>query len=130
VNEYRLEAYATLLFGASSDGSRSCGMRRIWGDLLPRRGYRILAQGFNPGNRPPGRRALKGRHKNSEEHIYIELAIAQRGAGTLSISQREIVSLPNKYPFLFGSIRSAFGPGDLALSGRTALIECFPGLKP
>ena len=30
------------------------------GVLLPRRGYRILAQGFNPGNRPPGRRALKG----------------------------------------------------------------------
>jgi hypothetical protein len=25
VNEYRLEAYATLLFGASSDTSRSCG---------------------------------------------------------------------------------------------------------
>jgi hypothetical protein len=25
VNEYRLEAYATLLFGASSDGSRLCG---------------------------------------------------------------------------------------------------------
>jgi hypothetical protein len=25
---------------------------------VPRRGYRILAQGFNPGNRPPGRRAL------------------------------------------------------------------------
>src|SRR5580704_15518247 len=25
VNEYRLEAYATLLFGASSDRSRSCG---------------------------------------------------------------------------------------------------------
>ena len=25
VNEYRLEAYATLLFGASSDNSRSCG---------------------------------------------------------------------------------------------------------
>jgi len=25
VNEYRLEAYATLLFGASSDHSRSCG---------------------------------------------------------------------------------------------------------
>ena len=25
VNEYRLEAYATLLFGASSDSSRSCG---------------------------------------------------------------------------------------------------------
>jgi hypothetical protein len=24
VNEYRLEAYATLLFGASSDSSRSC----------------------------------------------------------------------------------------------------------
>jgi hypothetical protein len=31
---------------------------KIWGSLLPRRGYRILAQGFNPGNRPPGRRAL------------------------------------------------------------------------
>jgi hypothetical protein len=25
VNEYRLEAYATLLFGASSDRARSCG---------------------------------------------------------------------------------------------------------
>ena len=25
LNEYRLEAYATLLFGASSDSSRSCG---------------------------------------------------------------------------------------------------------
>jgi hypothetical protein len=25
VNEYRLETYATLLFGASSDSSRSCG---------------------------------------------------------------------------------------------------------
>jgi len=25
VNEYTLEAYATLLFGASSDRSRSCG---------------------------------------------------------------------------------------------------------
>ena len=25
VNAYRLEAYATLLFGAASDGSRSCG---------------------------------------------------------------------------------------------------------
>jgi hypothetical protein len=26
---------------------------KIWGSLLPRRGYRILAQGFNPGNRHP-----------------------------------------------------------------------------
>jgi hypothetical protein len=32
VNEYRLEAYATLLFGASSDNSRSCGKTIHRGD--------------------------------------------------------------------------------------------------
>jgi hypothetical protein len=35
--------------------------KQDWDSLLPRRRYRSLAQGFNPGNRPPGRRALKGR---------------------------------------------------------------------
>ena len=32
VNEYRLEAYATLLFGASSDTSRSCSIIAPFGD--------------------------------------------------------------------------------------------------
>ena len=49
---------------------------------VPRRGYRILAQGFNPGNRPPGRRALKGRQiivisNRREKHIFIGPAIVQ-----------------------------------------------------
>ena len=39
-------------------GLNGAKLSEIWDSLLPRRGYRILAQGFNPGNRPPGRRAL------------------------------------------------------------------------
>jgi hypothetical protein len=108
-------------------------MRRIWGALLPRRGYRILAQGFNPGNRPPGRRALKGRQirriktaKNifilSRQSLNVVLVRFLLANGRLYLCPTNTLS--------FFGIRSAFGPGDLALSGRTALIECFPGLKP
>jgi hypothetical protein len=46
----------------------------------------FLAQGFNPGNRPPGRRALKGRQvivisNRREKHISIGSAIVQFCAG-------------------------------------------------
>ena len=59
-----------------SSGLNGAKMSKIWGSLLPRRGYRILAQGFNPGNRPAGRRALKGRQvivisNRREKHISI-----------------------------------------------------------
>ena len=59
-----------------SSGLNGAKMSKIWGSLLPRRGYRILAQGFSPGNRPPGRRALKGRQvivisNRREKHISI-----------------------------------------------------------
>ena len=88
------------------------------GRFIAPEGLQDFSPGFQPWE-PPTRatrpeRAPDQTHKNSEEHIYIEPAIAQRGAGTLSISQREIASLPNEYPFLFGSIRSAFGRGDLS----------------
>ena len=67
-------------------GLNGAKTRKIWGSLLPRRGYRILAQGFNPGNRPPGRRALKGRQvivtsNRLEKRIYIGPAIVQLCAG-------------------------------------------------
>jgi hypothetical protein len=45
------EGLKNLDFNPVLNGAKT---RRIWGDLLPRRGYKILAQGFNPGNRPPG----------------------------------------------------------------------------
>ena len=54
--------------------------------LFLRRGHRILAQGFNPGNRPPGRRVLKGRQiivisNRLEKYILIGPAIVQLCAG-------------------------------------------------
>ena len=69
-----------------SPGLNGAKISKIWGSLLPRRGYRILAQGFNPGNRPPGRRALKGRQvivisNRREKHISIRPAIVQLCAG-------------------------------------------------
>ena len=77
------------------------------------------ALGFNPGNRPPGRRALQGRQvrfirNRREAPIYSGPAIAQICADAHYFSEREIVSLPNKPLYLFGSIRSAFGPRDLS----------------
>jgi hypothetical protein len=45
VNEYRLEAYATLLFGVSSDRPRSCGGHAV--KPLPRRRTRTRI-GFQP----------------------------------------------------------------------------------
>ena len=86
-NEYRLSVYATLPFGASSDRWEEWREdKQDLGYLLPRRGYGILAQGFNPGNRPPGRRALKGRQvivisNRLEKHISIGPAIVQLCAG-------------------------------------------------
>jgi len=57
-------------------GLNGAKISKILGSLLPGRGYRILAQGFNPGNRPPGRRALKGGQvivisNRLEKHISI-----------------------------------------------------------
>jgi hypothetical protein len=46
--------------------------------------------------------------------MYIKPAIAQLCPGAYYLSEREIVSLPNKYLFFFGSVRSAFGPRDLS----------------
>ena len=50
--------------------------------------------------------ALKGRQirrirNRREEHIYLRPAIAQLCVGAHYFSQREIVSLPNKYPLPF-----------------------------
>jgi hypothetical protein len=83
---------------------------KIWGNLLPRRGYRILARGFNPGNRPPGRRALKGHQvivisNRREKHISIRPAIVQLCTGAKGISPTP----------------------SLALSGRTALLDVSQG---
>ena len=49
-------------------------------------GLKNLAYGFNPGNRPPGRRALKGRQvivtsNRLEKRIYMGPAIVQLCAG-------------------------------------------------
>jgi hypothetical protein len=57
-------------------------LSKIWGSLLPRKGL----HDFNPGNRPPGRRALKGRQiivisNRREKHISIGSAIVQLCAG-------------------------------------------------
>ena len=46
------------------------------GRFIAPEGLEDSAQGFNPGNRPPGRRALKGRQmrrrrNGREEHIYL-----------------------------------------------------------
>jgi hypothetical protein len=81
-------------------------IRSIWGDFIAPEGLEDSAQGFNPGNRPPGRRALKGRQirrrrNGREEHIYQGAAIAPFCAGAHYFSHWEIVSLPNKYPLPF-----------------------------
>jgi hypothetical protein len=54
--------------------------------IIAPEGLQNLAQGFNPGNRPPGRRALKGRQvivisNRREKHISIGPAIVQLCAG-------------------------------------------------
>ena len=56
------------------------------GRFIAPEGLEILAQGFNPGNRPPGRRALKGRQvivisNRREKHISIGRAIVQLCGG-------------------------------------------------
>jgi hypothetical protein len=69
------------------------------------------AQGFNPGNHPPVRRALKGRQ---------------------DFPQWKIVSLTNKFPisyFLFSSIRSAFGLRDLSPFQGEPLDWMFPRVE-
>ena len=74
-------------------------------------GLQDSAQGFNPGNRPPGRRALKGRQirlirNRREAPIYIEPAIAHLCADAHYFSEREIVSLLNEYPVSFRLLQS------------------------
>ena len=106
-------------------------MRRIWGDLLLRRGYRILAQGFNPGNRPPGRRALKGRQigriktaKNifilSRQSLNVVLVRFLLANGRLYLCPTNTLS--------FFGIRSAFGRGDLSpFQGEPLLLNVSQG---
>jgi hypothetical protein len=109
-------------------------MRRIWGALLPRRGYRILAQGFNPGNRPLGRRALKGRQirriktaKNifilSRQSLNVVLVRFLLANGRLHLCPTNTLSFSVAFEAHLAEVISR-------PSGRTALIECFPGLKP
>jgi hypothetical protein len=58
-------------------------------------------------NRPPWRRALKRQTRRirnrRQKYIYIGPAIAQLCAGAHYLGEREIVSLPNKYPIPFKS---------------------------
>ena len=93
-----------------SSGLNGAKMSKIWGSLLPRRGYRILAQGsaqgFNPGNRPAGRRALKGRQvivisNRREKHI----SMGPRHRSTLCrcplLASGRLYLPPNKCPIPF-----------------------------
>jgi len=94
---------------SASDSLRRSDPRSVKLSPAPKslpEGLEDSAQGFNPGNRPPGRRALKGRQirrrrNGREEHIYLGAAIAPFCAGAHYFSHWEIVSLPNKYPLPF-----------------------------
>src|ERR1700693_941178 len=48
----------------------------------------------------------------------------------INFSQREIVSLPNKYQLLFGSVRSALAHAISRPFRANCFIGSFPGLKP
>src|ERR1700720_1131011 len=81
-------------------------IRSTLGRFIAPEGLEDSAQGFNPGNRPAGRRALKGRQirrrrNGREAPIYLGAAIAPFCAGAHDLSHWEIVSLPNKYPLPF-----------------------------
>src|ERR1700688_3131288 len=102
-------------------------------DLL---GLEDSAQGFNPGKRPPGRRALKGRQirrrrNGREEHIYLGAASAPFCAGAHYFRHWEIVSLPNKYPLPFSLAIGRMWPHVISRPFRAnRFFGCFPGLKP
>ena len=54
-----------------SPGLNGAKISKIWGSLSPRRGCRILAQGFNPGNDTHKEIALKGRPNGIDYNVYI-----------------------------------------------------------
>jgi len=104
------------------------------GRFIAPEGLEILAQGFNPGNRPPGKRALKGRQirpikKQTRRTYYIRPAIAQLCAGAHYFSQREYLYLTNTL-FLCGAL-GAHRTHPISRPFRAnRFIGCFPGLKP
>jgi hypothetical protein len=105
------------------------------GRFIAPEGLQDSAQGFNPGNRPPGRRALKGRQirrirNRRKEHIYLGAAIAPLCAGAHYFSHREIVSLLTNTLFLFGSNRTHLAHVISRPFRANRFFGCFPGLKP